>query len=103
MKEVKKQSWVVQVRIIINYRLRLLTQGPRLGWVLETLSCVGDCGITALILGLKTVFFALLPLITLFSTLALPFLGLPDGKLAVVGLVALVLYELVFLVTFGVF
>ncbi|KAJ6616111.1 hypothetical protein B0H10DRAFT_2190669, partial [Mycena sp. CBHHK59/15] len=74
-----------------------------LGWALKTLSCVADCGIAALILILKTLFFAILPFTTLLSTLALPFLGcLPDGRLVSVGVGALVVYELAFLAIFGV-
>ncbi|KAJ7627565.1 hypothetical protein DFH06DRAFT_729894 [Mycena polygramma] len=73
------------------------------GWMHKTLSCMADCGTTALLIILKTLFFAILPISTLLSTLALPFLGcLPDDKLVAVGMVALVLYQLAFLATFAV-
>ncbi|KAJ7080848.1 hypothetical protein C8R44DRAFT_895238 [Mycena epipterygia] len=44
-------------------------------WMRGTLSCIADCGTTALLSALKVIFFAILPLKTMFLLLALPFLG----------------------------
>ncbi|KAJ7734348.1 hypothetical protein DFH07DRAFT_780342 [Mycena maculata] len=70
-------------------------------WVRGTLSCVADCGTIALIAILKAIFFAILPLITLFLALALPVLGrIPADNLAALGVLLLVIYQLIFLVIF---
>ncbi|KAJ7260078.1 hypothetical protein C8J57DRAFT_1233095 [Mycena rebaudengoi] len=60
-----------------------------------------DCGTTALISGLKAIFFLILPLTTLFSVLALPIFGcLPQDNLAALGVLLLIIYQLTFLVIF---
>ncbi|KAJ7938541.1 hypothetical protein B0H13DRAFT_1851488 [Mycena leptocephala] len=70
-------------------------------WVRGTLSCVANCGSTALICALKAVFFAILPLTTLFLALALPILScIPDNNLAALGVLVLVLYQLAFIFVF---
>ena len=73
-----------------------------LDWMRGTLSCVADCGTTALISALKAILFAIVPLETVFLLLALPFLGcMPADNFAALGVLMLVIYQLTFLVVFG--
>ncbi|KAJ7469791.1 hypothetical protein B0H11DRAFT_2196741 [Mycena galericulata] len=72
-------------------------------WLHGTLCCVADCGTTALIFAMKAVFFAIVPLTTLFLALSLPSFGcIPAGNLAALGVLLLVIYQLIFLAVFAV-
>ncbi|KAJ6553899.1 hypothetical protein B0H10DRAFT_2201813 [Mycena sp. CBHHK59/15] len=72
-------------------------------WLRRTLSCVADCGTTTLISAMKAVFFAIVPLTTLFLALTLPSLGcIPADNLAALGVLLLVIYQLIFLAVFAV-
>ena len=65
---------------------------------------MADCGITALTSALKIFFFATLPFMSLCLTLGSFFLDcLPNEKLVPIGVVALVVYQLAFLLAFGQF
>lgn len=64
--------------------------------------CVGDCAKLSMIFLLKCTLFGIIPIMSLFLTLALPILSaVPSDRVAILGVVGLSVYNTIFLTVFG--
>ncbi|KAJ7882733.1 hypothetical protein B0H14DRAFT_2565127 [Mycena olivaceomarginata] len=69
----------------------------------EILRCVGDCAKLSMIFLLKCTLFGIIPIMSLFLTLALPILSaVPSDRVAILGVVGLSVYNTIFLAVFGI-